>query len=304
MDQPQAFLNGQILPQGQATIPVSDAGFVLGTTVTEQLRTFAGRLFHLDDHLRRLQRSLKIVGIDLPYTTAQMVQIAEDLVRNNRQLIDEGDDLGLSLFATPGPYASLNDGQSGQPCLAMHTYLLPFCLWAAKYDSGQVLMVTAIQQTPVECWPAELKCRSRMHYYLADRAATAADPGARAILQDAAGHVLEATTANLIVYFKGQGLAVPPGDQVLPGISWATLVEIAEGLGLSHGERTLKADDVAVADEVMLSSTPFCLLPVTRWNRQPIGDGQPGPIFRALLSAWSQKVGVDIAGQAKAFAQR
>ena len=304
VDEPQAYLNGRFLPLGQATIAVNDTGFVLGASVTEQLRTFRGRLFHLDDHLRRLQHSLDIVGIQPAETAQQMAQIAERLVQTNFALVDPSDDLGLSIFVTPGPNATLNDGDGGPACLGMHTYRLPFCLWADKYDSGQALIVTDVQQTPSQCWPRELKCRSRMHYFLADRAAAAADPGARAILCDASGHVLEATTANLIAYYKAEGFVTPPHEQVLPGISWSSLLQIADRLGLPFSERPLLPQDVAAADEVMLSSTPFCLLPVTRWNRAAMGDGQPGPIFRRLIEAWSELVNVDIIGQARQFAQR
>jgi branched-subunit amino acid aminotransferase/4-amino-4-deoxychorismate lyase len=63
--EPQAFLNGRFVPASEAMLPVYDAGFVLGTTVAEQMRTFGGRLFRLDAHLARLSHSLEIVGVDL-----------------------------------------------------------------------------------------------------------------------------------------------------------------------------------------------------------------------------------------------
>ncbi len=66
----------------------------------------------------------------------------------------------------------------------------------------------------------------------------------------------------------------------------------------------LRPEDVARADEVLLASTPVCLLPVTRLNGRPIGDGEPGEVFRRLLAAWSDLVGVDVSGQAKRFAGR
>ncbi|NIP84418.1 MAG: hypothetical protein GTO03_02205 [Planctomycetales bacterium] len=304
MDQPLAYLNGRFLPLDQANLAVNDTGLVLGAAVTEQLRTFRGRLFHLEDHLRRLQHSLEIVGVQPAESLSQMGEIARRLVKTNYPLVDPADDLGLSIFLTPGPYATLNEGAGGPPCLGMHTYRMPFCLWADKYETGQALVVTDVQQTPPECWPPELKCRSRMHYFLADRAADEADPGARAILCDASGHVLEATTANLMLYFQNEGFVTPPHQQVLPGISWLSLLQIAQPLGFPFHERPCRPADVAVADEVMLSSTPFCLLPVTRWNRAAIGDGQPGPVFRRLIAAWSEMVRVDIVRQAHRFAQR
>ena len=108
----------------------------------------------------------------------------------------------------------------------------------------------------------------------------------------------------MIVHFEKEGLVIPPQDQVLNGISCSAVLEIAKELGMSCAERPLRAEDVAAADEVMLSSTPFCLLPVTHWNRAMIGDGRPGKVFRQLIDAWSENVGVDIIEQARKLAVR
>ena len=62
--------------------------------------------------------------------------------------------------------------------------------------------------------------------------------------------------------------------------------------------------EVAAAEEVLLSSTPFCVLPCTRLNGQPIAAGKPGEIFHRLLAAWNEIVGVDIAHQAECFCTR
>jgi branched-subunit amino acid aminotransferase/4-amino-4-deoxychorismate lyase len=298
VNEPQAYLDGRMVPLSEAAVPVSDMGLMLGASVTEQLRTFSGQLYHLNDHLERLWQSLEVVGIDPGLTPAEMADIAQQLVATNYRLIDPESDLGLCLFVTPGPSPMLAGGQSGKARVCLHTYQLPFALWADKYATGQALMVTDVRQVPSQCWPARLKCRSRMHYFLADRSAAATDPGARALLLDADGHVLEATTANLIIFHKNQGLVVPPHEQVLPGISLAVLLELAARLDLAHSERNLTPDDVARADEVMLSSTPFCLLPVTRFNKVSIGTGRPGPVFQQLIDAWSAAVGLDIVGQA------
>jgi branched-subunit amino acid aminotransferase/4-amino-4-deoxychorismate lyase len=69
-------------------------------------------------------------------------------------------------------------------------------------------------------------------------------------------------------------------------------------------ERDLTTDDVARADEVLLASTPLCLLPVTQFNNRPIGSGQPGTVFQRLIAAWSAAAGVDIVAQAVKFKSR
>lgn len=301
MDEPLGYFNRQFLPETQLAIPVSDSGFVLGTTVTEQLRTFSGSLFQLDQHLDRYYRSLQIMGLTPGESRGELLAAAEKLIQNNWPLTDRRGDLGLILFTTPGPLPSLSGGIAGAASVGLHTYPLPFNTWSEKYHTGQRLVVTDIEQVPVRCWPAELKCRSRMHYYLADRAAMAIDPEARALLLDSDGLVMEASTANILLYRADQGIITPPTEDVLPGISLMFVKKLALLLGIPWHHRPLRCEDVAGAEEVFLSSTPFCLLPVTRFNGQKISGGQPGSVFQNILQTWSQQVGLDIAAQAEFF---
>lgn len=309
MTEPFAYLNGQFLPAGQAMLPVTDAGFMQGVTVAEQVRTFGGKLFRLDRHIKRLFRSLEIVGVEAPLSSTEMVAAAEELVGRNHALLDEGDDLGLSIFVTPGIYPTFAPDSSAGATLGMHTYPLPFSMCADLYTKGQALVTTEVQQVPAACWSAELKCRSRMHYYLADLQARQIEPGARALLLDADGLVTEASTANVVVYHdgkgrEGEGLVSPPQENILPGISLAVLIQLAEQLAIPFSHRELTPDDIATANEVILSSTSCCLFPATRFNGNAVGTGQPGPIFGKLLAAWSELVGLEIAAQAERFSRR
>ncbi len=319
MDEPLAYLNDRWIPASAAAVPATDAGFVQGSTVAEQLRTFAGSLFDLDDHLARLG-SLEIVGVRPGITLDQFTAAARELVAHNHALLPPGDDLGLSIFVTPGTYrayakavrdiGSPETGRSpsgrdaGEPLVCLHTYPLPFRLWAEKYEQGQTLVTTGVEQVPSLCWPAGLKCRSRMHYYLADMQAASIDPDARALLLDVEGFVTEASTANVLIYNAREGLVSPPSSKILRGISLSVVFDLAARLGIKTAERELATDDVAAADEVLLTSTPPCLLPVARLNGHSIGSGRPGSAFRRILAAWSEMVGVDIAGQAQKFRDR
>ena len=308
MREPLAFFNGKWIPASGMALPVGDAGFVLGATVAEQLRTFGGKLFHLDNHLDRLAHSLEIVGLQPGMTHEQLAEAARELVARNHPLSVPGDDLGLSIFVTPGIYpayaACEKTPTTAQPTVCLHTYPLPFHLWSEKYRAGQVLVTTDVEQVPPQCWPAELKCRSRMHYYLADKRAAAMEPKARALLADAQGFVTETSTANLLIYTMAEGLVSPPSAKILHGISLGVVVELAQRLDIPWTQHDLTPEEVASADEVLLTSTPMCLLPVTRFNGQAIGNGKPGAVFGRLLGAWSNTVGIDIAGQAEQFAER
>ena len=137
MKEPLAYLDGKWIPASQAAISPTDAGFVQGSTVAEQLRTFGGRLFRLADHLARLRRSLSIIGVDAGISDEELARVAQELVRQNHQLLEDGDDLGLSIFVTPGEYASYRaEAAPSRPLLCLHTYPLPFRLWAEKYRLG------------------------------------------------------------------------------------------------------------------------------------------------------------------------
>jgi branched-chain amino acid aminotransferase len=305
MSEPIAYLRGKWLPLSQAAVSVFDLGFVQGVTVAEQLRTFGGRLFRLDQHLARLARSLAIVGIDPGLPMAELAEIAETLATQNHKLLDGADDLGLTMFVTPGPPPAFASWAGHQgPVVCVHTQPLPFATWVNKYEAGDALAVTPVVQVPDECWPAELKCRSRMHYFLADREAGRLHPGARALLLDQAGHVTEASTANLLIYDPQVGLISPPRERILPGVTVAVLGELAAQIGIPLVHRDLSVDDVAQAGEVLLSSTSPCIWSVTRLNGQPVGDGRPGPVADRIRQAWNRMVGFDIVAQAQRFASR
>lgn len=303
-----AYLNGQFVPAQRAMVPVYDTGFVLGVTVAEQVRTFRGQLFRLDTHLQRLSHSLQIVQVTPAWGIAELAQAARELVSRNHARMHPDDDLGLSIFVTPGPYATMtqavpSDGSPG-PMVCMHTYPLPFGLWVDAYRRGQSLVVSPIRQVPTECWPAELKCRSRMHYYLADLHARRVQPAARALLLDLDNHVLEASTANLIIFRRDEGIVSPPQEKILPGVSVGVIEELANELKIGFHHRDLTIEDVHQADEVMLCSTSPCVWPVTELDGRPIGDGNRGECCGRLLDAWSQRVGLDISAQANRFARR
>ena len=231
-----AFLNGKFVPEASLSVPIYDAGFVQGITVAEQMRTFDGTLFRLDEHLARLARSLEIIriaNIDIDALGAT----AQELASKNHEQLANDDDLGLSLFITPGPYPTFAPAGKNGPTIGMHTYPIPFHLWSEKYSVGERLVVSSIRQVPENCWPLELKCRSRMHYYLADREAREREPGARALLLDQDGFVAEASTASVILYRKDQGFLSPPREKVLPGVSVGMLEDIATELGIAFHHR-------------------------------------------------------------------
>ena len=295
---PLAYLNGQFVPADDISLAVNDLGFVWGAAISERMRTFGGELFRLDDHLRRLARSLKVIGIGSAVDAAALAPVARELAAHNHRQLDEGDDLGMTLFVTPGITSA------DSPTVCLHTARLPFHNWVDDYRVGQKMFVTDIRQVPASCWPAELKCRSRIHYYLADRQATTLQTGARALLLDLDEFVTESSTANLVLYRASEGFISPPLEKILHGISLSVLTELAAAAGIAFHYRDITVDDVFAADEALLCSTSPCLWSVVELNGRALGNGKPGPVFTQFLSAWSDLVGIDIAKQTRTFAHR
>ncbi|MBN1853496.1 MAG: aminotransferase class IV family protein [Pirellulales bacterium] len=306
MNEPSHFLNGQWVNRVSLALDIEDLGVLQGVAVSERLRTFRGQVFRLADHLQRLHHSLEIIGIDPDAICRQIESILPEVIARNLRGMDADDDLSIALFVTPGktvPDRQPIDGRADQPTVCISARPIPFADWADKYTHGEHLVVSDVRQIPANCWPPELKCRSRMHYYLADRQARKRDSAARALLLDGNGFVGETSTANVILVVKDVFVS-PRIDKILPGVSLTMVRELASQEGIPFTLRDIEPDEVAVANEVLLVSTSPCLLPVTSCNGQPIGQGVPGPIFSRLLAAWSRQVGVSIADQARRFARR
>ena len=297
----QAWLNGRFLPRESLAVSVGDAGFVLGATVTEQLRTFRGELFLPGPHRDRLANSLAAVGIDPGLPLNDILTAAAAVARTNQAHVGDGD-LGVVIFVTPGDQPSQHEAAAGQPVVAVHSFPLAFSLWAEAYAAGVSLRSVAVPQVPAACWPIHAKVRSRLHYYLADREAQAAEPGARSVVCHADGRVSETSTANIAIVQDGRIVSPPPAD-ALPGVSLGFARTLSAVIGIDWAERSLAVADLAAADEILLTSTPSCILPATRFDGRPVGAGQPGAVYHQLLAAWNRAVGIDIAAQALTMAR-
>jgi branched-chain amino acid aminotransferase len=298
--EPLVYLNGRMVPASQAVLPISDAGIVQGATVTEQTRTFRHRPWRLGEHLDRLFASLRCAGMEPGLSKEEFAAISHKLIEHNARLIGPGDDLGVLQFVTAGEYATYA-ALSGRPVrsgptVCVHTFPLPFALWANKMRDGAHLVTPSVRQVPPQCYDPKMKCRSRMHYFLAEQEVRLIDREALPLLLDLDGNVTETSTANVLVVERGV-IVSPATRNTLAGISRQTVIELAARLGLPFAERDLHLYDVLNADEIFLASTPYCLMPVTRLNGSPVGPGRIGPIYRQLLAAWSAEVGLDIARQ-------
>jgi len=124
------------------------------------------------------------------------------------------------------------------------------------------------------------------------------DPDAQSVLLDIYGNVAENKGGNVFAVSDGI-IKTPVSNNSLAGISRETILELGESLEIPTQETSLQPYDLYTADEIFLTSTPYCIMPATRFNGQPVGDGTVGTITQRLLKAWSDLVGMDIQQQAE-----
>lgn len=306
MTEPLAALNGRLVPISEAQLSIFDLGLVLGASITEMVRTFHHQPFHLDNHLQRLFRSLKVVGFPFDQSLEDLNRQALDVVAHNAPLIPDSHDLGIVVFVTAGQnltyLGAAEMDRARTPSVCVHTFPLPFELWADKLERGQHLVTPSIRHIPADSLDPKIKSRSRLHWYLADQQARLVEPSAGAVLLDHAANVTETSTGNFFIV-NGSTIRTPSQRTTLGGVSQQVVAELAGQLGLEFVATDLQVYDVLNADECFTSSTPYCLLPVTRFNGKEIGAGQPGPVFQQLTAAWSELVGLDISAQIRQGAQ-
>jgi branched-chain amino acid aminotransferase len=299
MTESLAYLNGRIISLSQAHLALNDAGFVLGATVTDFCRTFNHRLYRWPEHLARFQRGCAAANFTLGSDEREITQRARGLVEHNAKLIGAGNDLGLLLFATPGllgHYLGQPTQESERSTFGMYTFPLPFARYRPWIEKGAVLATPSIRAVPPQCVPANIKHRSRMHWWLAEQEVQRTTPGAQALLLDLDDNVTETKLANFLLVKNG-ALISPPLESVLDGVSLRVVGELCAKMRVKITHQKVTLDDCYAADEALLTSTGFCLAGVRQINDRAIA--WPGPLLKGLLAKWNEEVGMDIHGQIK-----
>ena len=300
MSEPFVYIKGEFVPASQAHIAIYDASVVLGATLTDLTRTFGRVPFRLKDHVARFYRSCRYARISPPISAAETMDVAQELVRRNSEFLQPDEELALVQFISPGEFQVYSGAAGGagdmDPTYCMHTFPLPFQFWQHYFTEGVHVVTPSIRHVPPQCVDPKIKCRSRMHWWLADQETHLVDPKAVSLCLDLAGNVTETGGSNFLIYTGGK-IVCPSRRNVLRGISVETVSELCHELDVPFVEREFQIYDVINADEAFLASTPYCLAPVTSINEIAIGDGKPGPMLHRLLDLWSDRVGVNIVEQ-------
>jgi len=300
------YMNGKLVPESEAKLSIYDSALMFGDMVFEMTRSFRGHQFKLREHLERLYASARFVAIDMPMTIDDMMAACDQTIAANAAGFAADDEHRLMINVTRG-LLSLYAGRVDAP-VGANVIISDFPLrWtvagmAGLFDSGINAVIPAQRAIPAQLLEPKVKNRSRLYYMMANiEVSRMKGDNNWALLLDPDGFVAEGTGANFFLVRNGR-LLTPEPRNILRGISRDYVLELAGELGIEAEEKNLEPYDVMTADEAFFTATPFCILPVTRFQGTALGSGKMGPLTQKLLDRWSKNVGVDIVGQIKSWA--
>lgn len=281
-DEGLAFIQGEYCPISEAKIPILDQAVMTSDATYDAVHVWNGAFFRLDDHLDRLERSTKKLRLETPYPRDELVQIMMELVRRSGLR-----DAFLEVIVTRGtarPGVRDIDLFTNQ----LYAFVMPyfdFCT-PEQRERGLHLQISSVERTSIRSVDPTIKNFSRLDFIRAELETK--DKGAdRAVLLDEDGNVTEGHGYNLFALCGGT--LITPASGVLEGISRRTVLDLCRETNLKAEEGAFTADQLYAADEALITSTAGGVMPVTRIDDRPIGDGEPGPVTKRLFDLYWAK---------------
>jgi D-alanine transaminase len=276
-----AMVDGRLGPIAAARVPVEDRGLQFGDSIYEVVAFLNGRLFDAAPHLWRLQRNAAAIGI----TGLPAPEVIEARARRLMRASRVTDGL-LYMQLTRGAARRDHSFPRGvRPMFIMTARAFDFRQRVRQQHEGVALAIL-----PDQRWArCDIKSTNLLPAVLAKEEARRA--GAfEAMFVTANETVTEGASTNLWMVEPGGTLRTHPlSAAILPGISRQIVLRLAREDGLAVEERAFTLADARAAAEVFLTSTTGPLLPVTRLDAEPVGDGRPGPVATRLVALlWAE----------------
>jgi len=276
------------VPWADATVHVSAHALNYGTGVFEGIRCYATdrgpAVFRLDAHVERLFRSAGVYEMDIPYTRAQIIDACREVVRANglgdcyiRPIAYLGSG-SLSVFAKDCPVE-----------VAIFTWAWGAYLGAGLHGGSKV-MLSKWRKFDSGMMPTWAKaCGQYINSALAVREALKQGCD-EAILLDQQGNLAEGSGENLFLVKKGKIITNGEDAAILPGITRASVLEIARDLGYVIEVRPMRPEEIFESEEVFFTGTAAEVTPVKEVDGKAISGGQPGPVTLKLQAAYLDAV--------------
>ena len=265
------YLNGDFMPIEEARIPVLDRGFIFGDGVYEVIPVYSRKPFRLAEHLHRLQYSLDGIRLSNPHSNKEWSNLLGQIVAGN-----ESDDQSLYLHITRG----VAKRDHAFPKGIMPTVFImsnPLLAPPGELLATGVAAITANDNRWLRC---DIKAISLLPNVLLRQMAIDADAIETVLLRE--GFMTEGAASNIFVIKDGVLLAPPKNHLMLPGITYDVVLELAAANKIPHEVREVSEYEVRTAREILLTSSTKEIMPITRLDGKPVGDGKPGSMFALL----------------------
>lgn len=270
---------------------------MLGDAVFDVTRTFGGEPFRLDDHLARLERSMRYVELDADSLIGEVRSASVGVLERNSDIVESDGDVWLDQIVTRGRVADPDDPHY-RPTVIVKLRRLNFEVFGPLYETGIDLQVSLLVDHFAGPVDPRAKAANRLGAVRAELKGLRARRhglGHWTVVFNPDGTISETHGSNLCIV-SGQRLIRTFSQDALEGISMATVCDLAADLGLTIEERRLTLYDFLNADETLMTASSFSLLPVNSIDGIPLRRGRS--IYRALLDGWIELVGIDFVQQA------
>ena len=286
-------VNGRISGDHEAVIPVFDHGFLYGEGIYETLRTYDGRLFLFDRHLRRLRNSARLIDLPLPFTDDELAaRIQETIAAANLPLAPGSGrrkEAYVRVLVTRG-VGELTYDPKATPTPSWVIIVKPLSPPSAEtYEKGVRVVLTGVVRNHPQSVNPMIKSNNLMNSALAAQEALKRG-GFEAVMRNYRGELTECTQSNFFIVSNGSALTPSLESGLLPGITREFLFEIGREIGVEVREQVLRDADLFAADEAFLTSTMREVLPIVAVDDRTIGAGRPGPITLQLLDAFRARI--------------
>ena len=279
------YLNGEFSTLKDAKISVLDRGFIFGDGVYEVVPAYAGKLFRFEQHMARLNRSLAELRIANPLTQDQWREIARKLIADYAHSTGTSTENGNQII-----YIQVSRGVAMRdhpmlPGLSPTVFIMvnPMKLPSEQQRAQGVACVTA---DDFRWEKAHIKSTSLLGAVFSRQISF--DAGALETVMFRGDFLSEAAASNVWVVKNGKVMGPPKDHLVLEGIRYGLIEEMCRAAGIGFELRSITRAEVLAADELLLSSATKEVLPITRLDEKPVGNGKPGPVYARLHAAYQQ----------------
>ena len=273
-----AYVNGRYVPHGDAAIHIEDRGFQFADGVYEVVTIVEGHLADEQGHLDRLARSLGELRIAWPVKPNVLKLLMRELIRRNGVINGT-----IYLQITRGVASrDFKFPARADSTLVMTTKQVRSFAAPEQLERG----VKVITIPDIRWLRRDIKSVALLPQVLGKQQAVEA--GAFEAWQvDPDGTVTEGCSSNAwIITTEGVLVTRAPSNRILNGITRQSLIRLAADDGIPFEERTFTVEEARRAGEAFVSSASTFVMPVTRIDDAPVGDGVPGPIGRKLRAAY------------------